>query len=70
MFSVEFLDENGDRANKVIIKTDQEPAILELKECAKKERPEEIMFEESPAYDHMANGEAEAASKKLLFLRC
>ena len=46
---------------RIIIKTDQEPAIMDLKECVKNERPEEIMFEESPAYDSRANGEVERA---------
>ena len=39
---------------RIIRKTDQEPAIMEFKQCGKSERPEEIMFEESPTYDSRA----------------
>ena len=40
-------------SRRVILKTDREPAIMELKECVK--------FEESPTYDSRANGEVERA---------
>ena len=46
---------------RIILKTDQEPAIMEFKQCGKSERPEEIMFEESPTYDSRANAEVERA---------
>ena len=46
---------------RVILKSDQEPAIMEVKECIKAERPEEIMFEESPVADSRSNAEVERA---------
>ena len=63
--------------NRMIIKGDQEPAILELKQCVKRERHEQItleevkdvaenvgeqvMTEESPVKESRSNGEIEKA---------
>ena len=47
--------------NRIILKSDQEPAIKDLKIRVKAERPEEIIMEESPAYEHRSNGEVERA---------
>ena len=43
----------------MILKSDQEPYIVELKEIIKQEWPEDIMIEESPAYDSRSNGSVE-----------
>ena len=45
----------------VILKSDQEPAVKELKARVKMERGEDIIMEESPAYEHRSNGEVERA---------
>ena len=47
--------------SKRILKYDPEPAIMDLKSRVKMERPEEIIMEESPAYEHRSNGEVERA---------
>ena len=47
--------------NKIILKSDQEPAIKDLKIRVKAERSEEIIMEKSPAYEHRSNGEVERA---------
>ena len=46
---------------RVILKSDQEPAIKDMKEAVRAERAEDIMLEESPAYDSKSNGEVERA---------
>ena len=46
---------------KVILKSDNENAIVALKKAVKNERPEDIQLEESPAYDSKSNGDAERA---------
>ena len=46
---------------RVLLKSDQEPAILSLKERVKNESGVEIMMEESPEYDSAGNGEVENA---------
>ena len=46
---------------RVILKSDQEPAILSLKERVKMESGVEIIMEESPGYDSKGNGEVERA---------
>ena len=45
----------------MILESDQEPAIKELKARVKMERGEDIIMEESPAYEHRSNGEVERA---------
>ena len=47
--------------SRVVLKSDQEPAIKELKARVKMERAEDIIMEEAPAYEHRANGEVERA---------
>ena len=47
--------------SRLVLKSDQEPAIKELKARVKMERAEDIIMEESPAYEHRANGEVERA---------
>ena len=46
---------------KAIFKSDQEPAILSLKEAVKNESGVTLITEESPEYDSQANGEIEVA---------
>ena len=46
---------------QVVLKSDQEPAIMELKACVKRERGEDTIMEESPGYDSKSNGEIERA---------
>ena len=46
---------------EMIIKSDGEPAIVALKKAVKRERPENIMFEESPVGESRSNGETERA---------
>ena len=46
---------------KVIVKSDQEPAILNLKEGVDNENSCEVVMEESPGYDSKGNGEIERA---------
>ena len=47
--------------NRMILKSDQEPAILNLLKAVKNERAEdiEIMLEQSPVGEHQSNGEVE-----------
>ncbi len=49
--------------NKVTMKSDSGPAILALKEAARREASVEIVMEEAPAGDHQANGVAENVVK-------
>ena len=44
---------------RIILKTDNEPAILALKEEIKRTSNVEIVPEESPAYESKSNGEIE-----------
>ena len=46
---------------RVVLKSDQEPAILSMKEGIKNENAAEITFEELPGYDSKGNGEIEQA---------
>ena len=46
---------------KIMFKSDQEPAIMGLKEAVKNESGLDIVAEESPEYDSQANGEVERA---------
>jgi hypothetical protein len=47
----------------VIMKSDDEPAIVALKETVGREASVEIVMEEAPVGDHQANGVAENAVK-------
>ena len=47
--------------NRIVLKSDQEPAVKDLKARVKAERSEDIIMEESPAYEHRSNGEVERA---------
>ncbi len=49
----------------MISKSDSEPAILALKEAARRETSVEIIREEAPVGDHQANGVAENAVKNV-----
>ena len=63
-FMVGFVREQGHR--HVVLKSDDEPAIKTLKEAMRAALVGiDVMLEESPAYDHMANGEAEAAVREI-----
>ena len=46
---------------RLIVKSDQEPAILALKMEVRKNLKEEVMFEESPVGESQSNGEVERA---------
>lgn len=46
---------------RIILKSDQEPAIVNLKAALVRERPEDIMTEASPVNEHQANGQVERA---------
>jgi len=52
---------------RVVLKSDQEPAILELKKAAKAEYDGELITRESPVGDHQANGGVEKALQGLKF---
>ena len=47
--------------SKVILKSDQEPALLSLKDAVKSEVRVDIVLEESPEYESKSNGEVERA---------
>ena len=47
------------------MKSDNEPAIVALKQAVKAERPEEIIMEESPVGESASNGEVENAIKQV-----
>ncbi len=49
---------------KAILKSDNEPAILSLKEAVRRETSLEIVMEESFVGDHQANGIAENAVRE------
>ena len=46
---------------RIIIKSDQEPAILALKEEVRRSMSEDVMFEESPVGESQSNGRIERA---------
>ena len=51
---------------RIILRSDQEPAILALKAAARHAMPEvEMILQESPAGDHQANGSIEVAIRDL-----
>lgn len=50
---------------KVILRSDNEPAILALKEAVRRETDVEIVSEEVPVGDHQANGSIENAVKQV-----
>jgi len=49
---------------KIILKSDNEPSIISLKQAVKDSMNVEIILEESPVGDHQANGEVENAIKR------
>ncbi len=57
-----FVEQLG--CSKVIVKSDNWPAILALREAVRTEAGMEIVVEEAPAGDHQANGGAENVAKK------
>ena len=48
-----------------MLKSDNEPAVLALKESVRKETDVELIMQESPVGDHQANGLAENAVKNV-----
>ena len=50
---------------RIILKSDNEPAIIALKDAIKQERSEEIIKEESPVGESASNGEIENAIKQV-----
>ena len=44
---------------RLVLKSDDEPAIVALKEAARSERPERVVMEESPVHDSAWNGAVE-----------
>ncbi len=63
---LEFLEENGDREGKVLIKTDQEPAIKMLVRGIEEERSEgRTVVEESPVQSSGSNGVVERAVQEV-----
>ena len=50
---------------KIVLKSDNEPAIVKLKRAVKAERSEDIVLEEMAAYDSRGNGEIENAVGKV-----
>ena len=50
---------------RIVMKSDNEPAILLLKDLVRKETDVEIVMEEAPVGDHQANGAAENAVKNI-----
>ena len=51
--------------NRLVMKSDQEPAISELKDVVKRSRAEEIIMEESPVEDSRSNGFIERAVQEV-----
>ena len=47
--------------SKVILKSDQEPALVSLKDAVKSEARVNLVLEESPEYESKSNGEVERA---------
>lgn len=50
---------------RLILKSDQEPAIESLTEAVIRERPDDIMIEDSPVYSHQSNGLVERTISKV-----
>jgi len=50
---------------KIILKSDQEPAIVALKNAVRNLKESEIIPEESPAYEHQSNGTIESAINRI-----
>ena len=50
---------------KLILKSDNEIAIIALKQAVKRERDQDIILEESPEYDSMGNGEVERSIQEV-----
>ena len=50
---------------KIILKSDQVPAIMALKESVKRERDEDIVMEESPVGESASNGSIENAVRNV-----
>jgi hypothetical protein len=50
---------------KVVMKSDNEPSILQLKDLVRKETDVELVMEEVPVGDHAANGSVENAVKNI-----
>ena len=50
---------------RVVLKSDQGPAIMSMKEGVKNESGTEIFLEESPGYDSKGNGEIEQAVQQV-----
>ena len=50
---------------EIVMKSDGEPAIVALKEAAKRERGERIVIESSPVKESRSNGAAEAAVQQV-----
>ena len=50
---------------RVVLRSDNEPAILALKEAVRRETNVEIVMEEAPVGDHQANGAVENAIKNV-----
>ena len=65
MFSVDkclgFIDEVGDKATRVIVKTDQEPALKALRDAIINKLDKNLVAEESPVEESQSNGEIENA---------
>ena len=49
----------------MILKSDQEPALIALKESLKRERDEDIVMEESPVGESASNGIIENAVRNV-----
>ena len=47
--------------SKAVLKSDQEPALLSLKDAVKSEVGDNLVLEESPEYESKSNGEMERA---------
>jgi hypothetical protein len=63
---VEFIEENGDAGNKVIIKTDQEPSIEYLRNDVIQDRPEgQTIPENSPVKSSGSNGVVERGVQEI-----
>ena len=58
-----FIEKLGDK--KVLVRSDQEPAILALREEVEKHTHVEIVDEESKAYDSQSNGKIESVVQKV-----
>ena len=63
---LEFMEENGDRENKVIVKTDQEPSIKSMIDLITEARAEgRTVLEESPVKSSGSNGIVERAVQEI-----